>query len=78
MKDKLNLWTIFNKPADHRLGYVARRFELNKPTDDFKFCDHYEQARAWVFENSEEKGNGVPMCLNREPLDHPSVVETWI
>jgi hypothetical protein len=66
----LSLWTIYDHPSDHPSAWVARRFDLDAPTDDVLVGDvevlrHYFQEQGLV-------------CMMRDPSDDPVIVETWL
>jgi hypothetical protein len=66
----LNIWTVFDRPADHPHGYIARRFEVDQPTAD-AFEGDIEAIR-----------DAFTRCglyrIKRQDADHPSVVESWL
>jgi hypothetical protein len=66
----LNIWTVFDRPLDYPHGFIARRFELDQPTQD-AFEGDIDAIRE-AFERC-----GL-YCLKRNDVDHPSVVETWL
>ena len=74
----LNLWTIYQNTTDYPGLFVARRFELDRPTNDTFADKEIEAVRRWVREHASQSGQGVPHRLPRQPEDDPLVVETWI
>jgi hypothetical protein len=66
----LSLWTIYEKPLDHAHGFLARRFEMDAPTEDTVVGD-LEHIRL-IFTRA-----GL-YRLGREPDDEPQIVETWV
>lgn len=79
MTDKvLSMWTIYYNTSDYPGLFVARRFELETPTDDMDTFLNLDKAREWVFMDAAKHGQCVPYCLSREEFDFPSVVESWI
>jgi hypothetical protein len=67
----LSMWTIYDHPRDYPHSYVARRFELDKPTGDFTLSPDLEWLRAQFI------ARGL-ICLPRDAADDPVIVETWI
>lgn len=66
---KFPMITIFAKPADFPGHYVARLIDLQQPTSLVVLRDSLEAIRETI-----------PFgwyCMNRDPQDHPAVVETW-
>lgn len=66
----LELFVIYDHPADYPGYFVVRRWFGAKPTSDFAVADTIEAARA-------EVPAGLH-CLARQPGDDPVIVETWI
>lgn len=65
----LNLWTIYARPTDYPQSFVARRFQLDKPTNEVIVRDTLEEVRA-----------ALPPGLHRmerHPSDDPVIVEVW-
>lgn len=65
-----SLWTVYDSPEDYPGLYVARRFELDKPTSDVLVSNSLDVLRALL-----------PPFLHRIPRsagDVPCIVETWI
>lgn len=80
----LEMWTIFDHPADHPDRVVVRRFVVGpapategRPagihSGDAHLCASVSEARKWLA--GERPGLA---CLSRSPEDDPSVVETWL
>ena len=55
----------------HRLCVVARRFELDQPTDDHMIAASLPGIRKALIRM------GL-VCLTRNPEDEPHIVETWL
>jgi len=68
----LDLWTIYRNPRDYPNQYVARRFELDKPTADVLVAPSLARIRMLV------GLEGVDACIPRAPADDPCIVEVWI
>lgn len=72
--EALSLWTVYYKPEDHPIGYIARRFEVQphdaKTTTDVVYGDTLEELRRNL-------PQGL-VCLARHPDDDPVIVEVWL
>ena len=73
-EDTLSIWTVYERPADHPEGVIARRFEVYAsgplPTPDVITGDTLAAVRAQL-----------PPGLHRmvrDASDPPSVVESWL
>lgn len=67
---EMPLIAVFFDPKDVPGKYVARVFDLGKPTDMMTIKDTLEEIRA-----------AIPPVFNRIPRtaeDHPTVVEVWL
>jgi hypothetical protein len=78
MSQKLNTWTLYQNTKDFPGQFVARRFELDKPTSDHFADSNVERVRQWIYEEAVKSGQGEPYCLPRQSQDDPVVMETWI
>jgi len=72
--DVLTIWTIYQSPLDHPGKFVVRAYDVTAagsvPRPDSCVCDTLAEARA-----------AVPCGLywmNRNPVDDPTIVETWL
>ena len=74
----LKLWTVYFNPTDHPGQFVARRFDGDKPTEEFHTARRIETVRRWIFKDAKKFGQGTPVNLERAPNDDPCIVETWI
>ena len=62
--------TIFNSPTDYPGKYVARVFDVGKPTTLAAVADTYEELM---------QANPAGMVrLERNEKDDPVILETWI
>ena len=71
----LDIWTVYERPADMPDSYVARRFEVSRQgavaTDEVVVADTLEEIR----DRLAAKG----LCpVSRAEMDPPQVVETWL
>lgn len=78
MATTLNTWTVYRNTKDFPGLYVARRFELDKPTADHYADGEKKEVIKWIFEQAVKFGQGEPYCLPRQPEDDPVIVETWL
>ena len=69
-KAVLNIWAIYDHPADFPDSYVARRFEYDKPTATIIKGTLPRLRKAFRL-------CGLH-CLTRSPDDDPVIVETWL
>ncbi len=63
--------TVYNSPTDYPGKYVARVFDVDKPTTLAAVADTYEGLLEAI-----PTGNMVR--LERNPQDDPVIVETWV
>jgi hypothetical protein len=70
----LTIWTIYQSPADHPGKFVVRAYDATSAGPvvraESEVCDTLAQART-----------RVPCGLywmNRNPVDDPTIVETWL
>jgi len=73
MTKPLDMWTIYHKPDDYPDEFVARRWEILidiTATNDMFVADTLEELRALL-------PPGL-VCLHRQPLDDPRIVEVWL
>jgi len=77
--ETLSLWTIYKDPLDYPPGtFVARRFELDRPTEDTYNSTHLEVVRQWCIEQALEHNHAYPFCMPPSEHDQPHIVETWL
>lgn len=69
---KMPIITIYEKPLDYPSSYIARVFELEKPTNTLICKNSLEECRADI------KAAGFKICVPRSENDVLSVVESWI
>lgn len=69
---KMPIITIYEKPIDYPDGYIARVFELEKPTNTLILKSSIEECRTDI------KAAGFKICVPRNKDDVLSVVESWI
>jgi hypothetical protein len=72
-RGKMTMWTVYDRPRDHSVGFIARRFEIgggvSGPTED-TLSGELEHLRE-VF----ERAGFVKMT--RSKGDEPQIVESW-
>lgn len=67
---KLPMITVYKHPEDYPEQYVARVWDVNKPTHLIALADTLEELREAIPEG---------MCnLGRQQQDDPCIVEVWI
>lgn len=62
--------TIFKSPADYPGKYVARVFDVDKPTNLAAVADTYEELQQAI--------PAGMVKLERNEKDDPVILETWI
>lgn len=67
---RLPLICIYNNPSDYPGKYVARLWDVDKPTDMVAIAESLEEIR--------EAKPPEMMIMDRMPNDDPVIVETWI
>jgi hypothetical protein len=72
-RGKLTSWTVYDRPRDHPVGFIARRFEISgnvvTPTQD-TLTGELEHLRE-AFERA-----GFVKIMRSES-DEPQIVESW-
>ena len=63
------IYVIYKNPKDHPGKYVARKFILDKPTEECFIANSLEEVRAKL-----PKGL---TCFDRDPSDDKCIVESW-
>jgi hypothetical protein len=66
----LPIWSIYESPADYPGLFVARKYLLDQPTTEALFSTNLDGVRKQL-----------PLGLYRlprNPMDHRSVVESWV
>lgn len=66
----LNVWTVYDHPADYPQGYIARCFEMDQPTNVI-IAGELDTIRECFMHC------GL-VCLHRAPTDDPVIMETWV
>lgn len=69
---KLEIWVIYDCPADYPGKFVARKWVLDVPTKTVIIGDTLDEVRNKL----PNKQNLV--CLDRSFQDDPIIVETWL
>ena len=62
---------IFESPEDYPGKYVARVFDVDKPTNLAAVADTYEELLEAI-------PTGQMLRMERAPNDDPAIVETWV
>ncbi len=63
--------TVFKSPTDYPGKYVARVYDLEKPTNLVAVADTYEELLEAI-------PTRQMVRLERDPKDDPVIVETWV
>lgn len=66
----VTLWTIYKHPKDYPDKFIARKFILDKPTDDIRIGNTLEEVRDML-------PPGL-IRLDRDFTDDIVIVETWL
>lgn len=67
----LTIWTVYDHPLDFPDYFVARRFETDRPTNDYIADKSLEIIRNWLA----YKGLSV---LPRSDDDEYHIIECWL
>ena len=67
---KLPLICVYKNPADYPGKYVARVWDVDKPTTLVAIADSFEEIRA--------AKPPEMVVMQRQPNDDPVIIETWI
>lgn len=67
----LSIWTIYDNPKDYPGKFVARRFELDRPTGTVLVANTLIELRRQMMEWGLTR-------LPRAEEDDPVIVETWL
>lgn len=63
--------TVYEHPADYPDKYVARVFDMNRPTNLAVIADTYEELLEAIPTRNMAR-------MERNPKDDPVIMETWI
>ncbi len=73
----MEVYVIYKNPIDYPNQIAVRKFEINIESTPMLdavrgviLCDSIDEARATIPQGLR--------CVTRSPIDHASVVETWI
>ena len=73
-KTTMYLWTIYNKPIDYPDNVIVRKFAIVDGsiymTGEMYICNSVDEARSMVPKDR--------VCIPRDPVDEPQIIETWI
>ncbi len=67
---KIPLICVYRKPADYPGKYIARLWDVDRPTNIIAIAESLEEIR--------EAKPAEMVILQRHPNDDPVIVETWI
>lgn len=65
--------TIYDHPTDYPDQFVARKFKLDKPTDNMFADEDLEKVREWA----QAQFGYMPHVLARTDADDPVILEVW-
>jgi hypothetical protein len=71
MTRSLAIWVVYDHPKDYPDGYVARRFENDKPTASFVASKNLAVLQSTMIEMGLVR-------LMRSPEDGRVILETWL
>lgn len=71
-KEVLESFTIYKNPIDYHGKFVVRRFDWDLARELVGVVDSLEEAQALI------PNREFMQMIPRHPMDHKSVVETWI
>jgi len=66
----LTIWTVYDHPSDFPDYFVARKFDMNIPTQDYIADKSLTIIRDWL------QGQGLTF-LPRQEDDDPNIIEIW-
>lgn len=67
----LDLWVVYERPADVDMAYVARLWNGLTPTTTTFAAQSLDIVRRWLHSQGLYR-------LDRHPSDDPSIVEIWL
>lgn len=70
-KSAFPIITVYHDPADYPGKYVARLYDIQRPTNMVVVADTYEDVRAAI-------PAGRMVRLERDAADDPVIVENWV
>ena len=70
----LGIWTIYDHPRDFPNSFVARKFILDQPADDFLVAVSLLEVRKLLHNLTAQPLQWIP----RSPDDDPVIVESWL
>jgi hypothetical protein len=65
------LWTIYDRPVDYPNSFVARKFIVDRPTDEVIVRDTLAEVRKAI-------GWRALVRFERHPDNDPKIIEHWI
>lgn len=70
MAEPLPIWVIYQNPTDRPGLFVARKWLLDKATEELFEATTLQMVR-------DQLPTGLT-CLPRSPMDDPVIVESWV
>lgn len=74
-EDVLTIWTIYQSPLDYPGRFVVRAYDV---AGDGQVVPRAEQAVCGSLEEARARVPCGLYWMNRNPVDDPTIVETWI
>ena len=68
---KVPIIAVYRGPADYPGKYVARVYDVDRPTNLVAVADEYEDILTAI-------PAGAMVRMERDPKDDPCIVETWV
>lgn len=66
----LQIWTVYDHPKDYPDYFIAKKFDRDKPTQDYIADTSLTIIRDWL------QRQGMT-CIPRNDSDDPVIIETW-
>lgn len=64
------IWVIYRRPRDFPAHFVARCWDMDKPTDKYLLGRSLEDVRDLLPDGLSQ--------IDRSPTDDPCIVESWL
>lgn len=70
LRECVELWVVYESPLDHPVRFVARKWYLDKPSEELLSDTTLDGLRRQLPEGL--------ICIPRDPADEPQILESWI
>jgi hypothetical protein len=74
MTNQLIIWTIYDHPKDFSSGFIARKFILDKPTQEILTAGTLDAVRLAVQNAETYELTKIARSYN----DDPCIIESWL